>query len=137
MGAQLIVRAIGLDDYVWTRILDVPTSLGARRYAADGRNSGNSRNGKRTIRVPKDMLNELVIRSKYALLRPVQTYTDQRGGKHSGHPFCWNKEGDIHRSLPKTLEKPIRAAAQWARGWFPMPCSIARRTASRTCWSVS
>jgi predicted acetyltransferase len=32
-----VMRAIGLDDYVWTRILDVPTSLGARRYAADGR----------------------------------------------------------------------------------------------------
>lgn len=31
------VRAIGLDDYVWTRILDVPTSLAARRYTTDGR----------------------------------------------------------------------------------------------------
>jgi predicted acetyltransferase len=30
-------RIMRIDDYVWTRVLDVPAALGARRYASEGR----------------------------------------------------------------------------------------------------
>jgi predicted acetyltransferase len=30
-------RIMRIDDYVWTRLLDVPAALGARRYASEGR----------------------------------------------------------------------------------------------------
>ena len=33
--AARLGRVMRIDDYVWTRLLDVPTALGARRYATD------------------------------------------------------------------------------------------------------
>ncbi len=73
-----------------------------------------SRAGKRTIRVPADLLAELKKRRPHALLRPELVAVDDAGKEHRGHPFCLNAEGKIHRSLPKTLEKPIRYAAKKA-----------------------
>lgn len=64
--------------------------------------------GRRTIRVPSDLLEELKQRVRYAKLHPVRTFVDSQGKTHKGRLLCLNADGDLHKSLPKTLEKPIR-----------------------------
>jgi len=77
--------------------------------------STKSKASTRTLIVPKDLREELLRRSRHALLRPEQFFSDEKGRQHRGHPFCLNKDGKIHRSLPKTLENPIRFAAKKAK----------------------
>lgn len=77
--------------------------------------STKSKASARTLIVPKDLRVELLRRSRHALLRPEQFFTDEKGRPHRGHPFCLNQDGKIHRSLPKTLENPIRFAAKNAK----------------------
>ncbi|MCP4446465.1 MAG: site-specific integrase [Myxococcales bacterium] len=76
--------------------------------------STKSKASARTLIVPKDLRVELLRRSRHALLRPEQFFTDEKGRPHRGHPFCLNQDGKIHRNLPKTLENPIRFAAKKA-----------------------
>lgn len=73
-----------------------------------------SRRSSRVLRVPSDLLAELKRRSRYALIHPAIKIKDQVGNSHHGHPFCRNKDGNLHKHLPDSLKKPIKAAAALA-----------------------
>jgi integrase len=73
-----------------------------------------SRTGSRTIHAPRDLLTELVRRSRYALLRPAITVKGVDGRMHHGHPLVFTRSGELHKYLPTTMERAITGAAKKA-----------------------
>jgi integrase len=67
----------------------------------------------RQVIAPSDLLAEMQRRSRYALLRPAKSFMiDQR--EHVGHPFSLNKDGEVHKHLPETIERAVTGACEGA-----------------------